>query len=71
MKYTDQTLMPFGMHKGKALGNVPADYLLFLYRKALNNEPLRRYIEDHLEILEAEEKIIQAEKRIDMKNRYR
>jgi hypothetical protein len=64
--------MPFGMFKGKrTLKEVPADYLLFLYRKGLVNEPLRIYIEENKKELEAKEKVIEAEKRIDMKNRYR
>lgn len=30
---TDSDLMPFGKHKGKKLGDVPADYLLWLYEQ--------------------------------------
>lgn len=69
--YTDETMMPFGMHRNKKLSNVPADYLLFIYRENKLNEPLKKYIEENLEVLEAEEKIIKAERRLDMKNRYR
>jgi uncharacterized protein (DUF3820 family) len=29
--YTDKSLMPFGKHKGTALANVPASYLLWIY----------------------------------------
>lgn len=29
-KFTDKTEMPFGKHKGVALGEVPASYLLWL-----------------------------------------
>jgi len=31
MKATDETIMPFGAHKGKKLANVPADYLIWMY----------------------------------------
>lgn len=27
----DESIMPFGKHKGEKLANVPADYLLWLY----------------------------------------
>jgi uncharacterized protein (DUF3820 family) len=69
--YTDETMMPFGIHRNKKLCNVPADYLLFIFRENKLNEPLKKYIEENLEVLEAEEKIIKAERRLDMKNRYR
>jgi uncharacterized protein (DUF3820 family) len=71
MNYTDETLMPFGLHKDKPLNKTPADYLLWLYREGLRHEPLKKYIEENLEVLEAEEKILKAERRLDMKNRYR
>jgi uncharacterized protein (DUF3820 family) len=63
-------MMPFGMYRNKKLCNVPADYFLFIYRENKLNEPLKKYIEENLEVLEAEEKIIKAERRLDMKNRY-
>lgn len=31
MKLTDESLMPFGKHKGEKMANVPASYLLWLY----------------------------------------
>lgn len=51
-EFTDESIMPFGKHRGKPLGEVPADYLVWLleqdwatsdkwegiYRYALNNE---------------------------------
>lgn len=30
---TDESIMPFGKHKGVKLANVPADYLLFLHKE--------------------------------------
>lgn len=31
--YTDETPMPWGEHKGTAIGEVPGDYLLWLFRQ--------------------------------------
>lgn len=31
--YTDKTPMPWGQHKGKAMEDVPSDYLLWLLRQ--------------------------------------
>lgn len=46
----DNTLMPFGQHKGEKLANIPADYLIWLYRKGTTPE-LVEYIEDNEEVL--------------------
>lgn len=55
--YDDNTLMPFGMHKGKKLANVPADYLLHIHSemekkaktKALNSMEIafRNYVDEN------------------------
>lgn len=52
--YTDETRMPFGMHKGKALANVPAKYLLYLYNNNLDHVSLRQYIEANMDALKKE-----------------
>lgn len=31
--WTDKTLMPWGQHKGKKLGEIPPAYLLWLYEQ--------------------------------------
>ena len=54
-KYTDKTILQFGAHKGKALANVPAGYLLYLHGEGCKNVMLRNYIEDNLEALKKEE----------------
>ena len=71
MRYTDETLMPFGKFKGTKLANVPADYLLYCYREFSLQEPLKMYIEEHLEILKAEEKKLIQERKTFNKNLYR
>lgn len=53
-KFTDTTPMPFGMHKGKALANVPADYFIYLYDNNLQPGKLRDYIEENLTALRQE-----------------
>ena len=51
---TDESLMPFGKFKGKRLANVPARYLLYLYRESIVYGDLKAYIEDNFEVLEKE-----------------
>lgn len=50
----DTSIMPFGIHKGKALANVPAKYLLWLHDKVCEHEGVRRYIIENLSILKKE-----------------
>lgn len=53
---TDNSPMPFGQHKGKAMANVPAQYLLWLYNKGVEHGPVKRYILDNLDALRTEVK---------------
>jgi len=49
----DSDLMPFGMHKGKKLANVPDEYLLWLFDEMdpkQRRQPLGRYISENLNI---------------------
>jgi uncharacterized protein (DUF3820 family) len=54
MKLNDETVMWFGIHKGKTLENVPADYLLALYYKNLCGENLKEYIRENMDVLNHE-----------------
>jgi hypothetical protein len=57
VKYDDNTKMPFGTHKGIALANVPAKYLLWCLDNLSNlSEPLKNYIKANKDVLEAEAK---------------
>jgi len=56
MKYTDETPMPFGKHKGVKLANVPASYLLFMYESKYLKAPLLDYVEENKEVLEQQAK---------------
>lgn len=67
VRYTDETIMPFGIHKDKKLANVPADYLMGCYDNNKVTEPLRKYIEENLDVLRAEEKNIKSQKKLDYK----
>ena len=57
---TDESPMPFGLHEGKAMANVPADYLLFLWEKNSNKRTYGKmsdvlvYINDNLDALRKE-----------------
>ena len=53
---TDDSIMPFGTHKGKKLEDVPAQYLLWLYDQEIDGE-LKDYIEDNIEVLHKQAKI--------------
>lgn len=59
----DEDLMPFGKHKGTAMANVPADYLLWLYDQPEPNynhwsgersRNVRKYVEANLDGLRKE-----------------
>lgn len=56
MEFTDETLMPFGKHKGVKMANVPAQYLLFLYEQGNIVGHLKRYIEDNLTVIKEQAK---------------
>lgn len=51
MVYADTTPMPWGRHKGKAMANVPADYLLWLLNCKYIDGPLKTYIVNNLDAL--------------------
>lgn len=50
----DESLMPYGAHKGKRMGVVPACYLLWLYENGRCNREVKAYIENNLEVLYVE-----------------
>lgn len=52
MKDTDP--MPFGKHKGVALANVPASYLLWLSGENLSHRPLRKYLDENIDVIRKE-----------------
>jgi len=51
----DNYLMPFGKYEGKALVNVSASYLLYIYENFPNlSSKLRKYIEENMDVLQEE-----------------
>lgn len=57
--WDDETIMPFGAHKGKALANVPADYLLWAFKQgwsSYNARMLYAYIKENMDALKLETK---------------
>ncbi len=57
--YNDQSPINFGKYIGKKLGNVPAEYLLYLWDKSeqgktLYDKKLAVYIKDNLQAIKLE-----------------
>lgn len=50
----DNSLMPFGKHKGKALVNIPAHYFIWLYNDGCTHPGVKKYIIDNLDALQKE-----------------
>jgi uncharacterized protein (DUF3820 family) len=49
---TDSSPMPFGKHKGKAMINVPAVYLLWLFKQqGFDHQGVRNYITANMDEL--------------------
>lgn len=48
--YTDTTPMPFGKYKGTAMANVPAWYLIWLYREG-SPGVVKPYIQENFDVL--------------------
>lgn len=57
-KLTDNDIFDFGrVHKGKAMANVPADYLLWFkenVKKTSNTRPIHNYIKENWDSIEIE-----------------
>lgn len=51
---TDESQMPFGIHTGEKLANVPAKYLMYLYDNNKLTDEVRAYIIDNLDVLKEE-----------------
>ena len=51
MALTDESIMPFGKHKGEKMANVPASYLLWLYEENKCAGDIKEYIKDNLDVI--------------------
>lgn len=68
---TDESVLTFGAHKGKALANVPAYYLLWIldnFRDWHRQPGLKKYIQANEKLL-LEEKRKEEEKRFNKNNK--
>jgi len=50
----DNSIMPYGAHKGTKMANVPANYLLWLLNNNKCSGDVKAYIEDNKDVLEHE-----------------
>lgn len=50
----DDSLMPFGKHRGTKMANVPASYLLYIYEQPWIKGNLEQYIFENLDVLKKE-----------------
>jgi uncharacterized protein (DUF3820 family) len=50
----DNSIMPFGIHQGKTLENVPGTYLKWLYDNNKCFGELKDYIKENLDAIEKE-----------------
>lgn len=50
----DNSTMPFGIHKGKKMANVPDHYLKWLYDNKKCSGDVKAYIEDNADLLNIE-----------------
>lgn len=54
MTLTDESLMPFGKHKGKTMAEVPASYFFYLWTNGMEHDmqsDVANYIRDNLDAL--------------------
>lgn len=56
MKYTDETIMPFGKYVGRPMDKVPASYLLWMADQSWAKQwpDILQYIEENRTVLEKE-----------------
>ncbi len=54
IKMNDDSIMPFGIHKGKKMANVPDEYLLYLYENSQIYGELKEYIKENLGVIKSQ-----------------
>lgn len=50
----DDSIMPWGVHKGKEMQDVPAKYLLWLHEENKCSDDIKEYIIDNLDAIKKE-----------------
>lgn len=53
-KLTDDSIMPFGKHKGEKLANVPPEYLIWLFENNKCSIDVAKYVNENLDCLKSE-----------------
>jgi len=53
---TDKDIMPMGKHKGTEMGNVPAQYLMYMYESSMFDSfpRVKQYVIDNLDVIKQE-----------------
>lgn len=65
MKMTDNSLMPYGKHKGQKMANVPPDYLIWLFENNKCTPEVAKYIAENLDVIKAEINLKQKSNRMN------
>lgn len=52
----DNSIMPYGKHRGEKLANVPAAYLIWMYDNKKLSPELKKYCEENIEVLKIQKK---------------
>jgi uncharacterized protein (DUF3820 family) len=53
---TDDSIMKFGKHKGKRLGDIPQGYFVYLYDMKMVTGQMKKYIENSVPFLKSTQK---------------
>lgn len=51
---TDNSPMPFGKHKDKAMINIPAKYLLWLFNEGCTHPGVKQYLLENIDAIRKE-----------------
>lgn len=69
MKFTTTSIMPYGKYQGKAIGNVPADYLIWLRENGKCSALVAAYIDENIDTLKKQ--VAEAERQRENRARLR
>lgn len=50
-KLNDESIMPYGTHKGKTLANIPDSYFVWAYENDKCSDAIKEYIEENADVL--------------------
>lgn len=69
MRLTDTSIMPYGKHQGRAMVNVPADYLIWLRENGRCSPLVAAYIDENMDKLKKQ--VAEAERLRENRRRMR